>query len=138
MQIKTDLWVISNALFLDWIQLQILIEYRLSVLLKRTIKVIAFQDGDYWEVETDPISPEEMEMLFEITKADEEDRKNHSGFEWALKSLTEAFTQKLIAAELPFPIKTSAVVEDGVYFIGQDIPYNKVYQIPEGNAYEAK
>ena len=132
MKIKTDLWIMSHAMFLDWIKLQTLLEYRLNALLHREIKAIPFQDGDYWDVEITPVSVEEMELLLDVAEADEEDRKNHLEADWTRKSLTDAFSQKLLAPELPFPIKTTVSTEGGVYFIGQDIPYYKLDQPEEG------
>lgn len=137
MKIKTDLWIMSHAMFLDWIKLQTLLEYRLNALLHREIKAIPFQDGDYWDVEITPVSVEEMELLLDVAEADEEDRKNHLEADWTRKSLTDAFSQKLLAPELPFPIKTTVSTEGGVYFIGHDIPYYKLYQ-PEEDAHETE
>lgn len=137
MKVKTDLWIMSHAMFLDWIKLQTLLEYRLNALLHREIEAIPFQDGDYWDVEITPVSVEEMELLLDIAKADEEDRKNHLEADWTRKSLTDAFSQKLLAPELPFPIKTTVSTEGGVYFIGQDIPYYKLYQ-PKEDAHETE
>lgn len=138
MQKKTDLWIMSHALFLDWMKMRTLAEYRLSALLGRNVRAVPFQDGDYWEVEIDPLSPDEMEMLLDIAGGDDEDRKNHTGYEWGSKSLTEAFAQKLMAPELPFPIKTTVATENGIYFIGQDIPYHKVYPMPKEDDYETE
>ena len=112
-------------------------EYRLNALLHREIKAIPFQDGDYWDVEITPVSVEEMEVLLDVAEADEEDRKNHLEADWTRKSLTDALSQKLLAPELPFPIKTTVSTEEGVYFIGQDIPYYKLYQ-PEEDAHETE
>ena len=127
MKVKTDLWIMSHAMFLDWIKLQTLLEYRLNALLHR----------DYWDVEITPVSVEEMELLLDVAEADEEDRKNHLEADWTRKSLTDAFSQKLLAPELPFPIKTTVSTEGGVYFIGHDIPYYKLYQ-PEEDAHETE
>lgn len=137
MKMKTDLWIMSHAMFLDWIKLQTLLEYRLNALLHREIKAIPFQDGDYWDVEITPVSVEEMELLLDVAEADEEDRKNHLGADWTRKSLTKAFSQKLLAPELPFPIKATVSTEAGVYFIGLDIPYYKLYQ-PKEDAHETE
>ena len=137
MQIKTDLWVMSNALFLDWKKLKTLIEFRLGALLGRRIHANPFRDADYWDVGTGPISSSEMKLLFEIADADEEDKANHSGEKLAMESITDAFALKLIAAELPFPVKTAVPTENGVYFIGRDIPYSRVYSSEE-NAYESE
>ena len=137
MKVKTDLWIMSHAMFLDWIKLQTLLEYRLNALLHREIKAIPFQDGDYWDVEITPVSVEEMELLLDVAEADEEDRKNHLEADWTRKSLTDVFSQKLLAPELPFPIKTTVSTEGGVYFIGHDIPYYKLYQ-PEEDAHETE
>ena len=131
MKVKTDLWIMSHAMFLDWIKLQTLLEYRLNALLHREIEAIPFQDGDYWDVEITPVSEAEMELLLDVAEADEEDRKNHLGADWTRKSLTKAFSQKLLAPELPFPIKATVSTEAGVYFIGLDIPYYKLYQPKE-------
>ena len=137
MKIKTDLWIMSHAMFLDWIKLQTLLEYRLNALLHREIEAIPFQDGDYWDVEITPVSEAEMELLLDVAEADEEDRKNHLGADWTRKSLTKAFSQKLLAPELPFPIKATVSTEAGVYFIGLDIPYYKLYQ-PKEDAHETE
>lgn len=137
MKMKTDLWIMSHAMFLDWIKLQTLLEYRLNALLHREIKAIPFQDGDYWDVEITPVSEAEMELLLDVAEADEEDRKNHLGADWTRKSLTKAFSQKLLAPELPFPIKATVSTEAGVYFIGLDIPYYKLYQ-PKEDAHETE
>ena len=137
MKMKTDLWIMSHAMFLDWIKLQTLLEYRLNALLHREIEAIPFQDGDYWDVEITPVSVEEMELLLDVAEADEEDRKNHLGADWTRKSLTKAFSQKLLAPELPFPIKATVSTEAGVYFIGLDIPYYKLYQ-PKEDAHETE
>ena len=137
MKIKTDLWIMSHAMFLDWIKLQTLLEYRLNALLHREIEAIPFQDGDYWDVEITPVSEAEMELLLDVAEADEEDRKNHLGADWTRKSLTKAFSQKLLAPELPFPIKATVSTEAGVYFIGLDIPFYKLYQ-PEEDAHETE
>lgn len=94
MKVKTDLWIMSHAMFLDWIKLQTLLEYRLNALLHREIKAIPFQDGDYWDVEITPVSVEEMELLLDVAEADEEDRKNHLEADWTRKSLTDAFSPK--------------------------------------------
>ena len=127
----------SHAMFLDWIKLQTLLEYRLNALLHREIEAIPFQDGDYWDVEITPVSEAEMELLLDVAEADEEDRKNHLGADWTRKSLTKAFSQKLLAPELPFPIKATVSTEAGVYFIGLDIPYYKLYQ-PKEDAHETE
>ena len=137
MKMKTDLWIMSHAMFLDWIKLQTLLEYRLNALLHREIEAIPFQDGDYWDVEITPVSEAEMELLLDVAEADEEDRKNHLGADWTRKSLTKAFSQKLLAPELPFPIKATVSTEAGVYFIGLDIPYYKMYQ-PKEDAHETE
>lgn len=137
MKVKTDLWIMSHAMFLDWIKLQTLLEYRLNALLHREIEAIPFQDGDYWDVEITPVSEAEMELLLDVAEADEEDRKNHLGADWTRKSLTKAFSQKLLAPELPFPIKATVSTEAGVYFIGLDIPYYKLYQ-PKEDAHETE
>lgn len=137
MKVKTDLWIMSHAMFLDWIKLQTLLEYRLNALLHREIEAIPFQDGDYWDVEITPVSVEEMELLLNVAEADEEDRKNHLEADWTRKSLTDALSQKLLSPELPFPIKTTVSTEGGVYFIGQDIPYYKLYQ-PKEDAHETE
>lgn len=137
MKMKTDLWIMSHAMFLDWIKLQTLLEYRLNALLHREIEAIPFQDGDYWDVEITPVSEAEMELLLDVAEADEEDRKNHLGADWTRKSLTKAFSQKLLAPELPFPIKATISTEAGVYFIGLDIPYYKLYQ-PKEDAHETE
>ena len=137
MKVKTDLWIMSHAMFLDWIKLQTLLEYRLNALLHREIEAIPFQDGDYWDVEITPVSVEEMELLLNVAEADEKDRKNHLEADWTRKSLTDALSQKLLSPELPFPIKTTVSTERGVYFIGQDIPYYKLYQ-PKEVAHETE
>ena len=137
MKVKTDLWIMSHAMFLDWIKLQTLLEYRLNALLHREIEAIPFQDGDYWDVEITPVSVEEMELLLNVAEADEEDRKNHLEADWTRKSLTDALSQKLLSPDLPFPIKTTVSTEGGVYFIGQDIPYYKLYQ-PKEDAHETE
>ena len=137
MKMKTDLWIMSHAMFLDWIKLQTLLEYRLNALLHREIEAIPFQDGDYWDVEITPVSEAEMELLLDVAEADEEDRKNHLGADWTRKSLTKAFSQKLLAPELPFPINATVSTEAGVYFIGLDIPYYKLYQ-PKEDAHETE
>lgn len=137
MKVKTDLWIMGHAMFLDWIKLQTLLEYRLNALLHREIEAIPFQDGDYWDVEITPVSVEEMELLLNVAEADEEDRKNHLEADWTRKSLTDALSQKLLSPELPFPIKTTVSTEGGVYFIGQDIPYYKLYQ-PKEDAHETE
>ena len=137
MKMKTDLWIMSHAMFLDWIKLQTLLEYRLNALLHREIEAIPFQDGDYWDVEITPVSEAEMELLLDVAEADEEDRKNHLGADWTRKSLTKAFSQKLLAPELPFPIKATVSTEAGVYFIGLDLPYYKLYQ-PKEDAHETE
>lgn len=137
MKMKTDLWIMSHAMFLDWIKLRTLLEYRLNALLHREIEAIPFQDGDYWDVEITPVSAAEMELLLDVAEADEEDRENHLGADWTRKSLTNAFSQKLLASELPFPIKATVSTEAGVYFIGLDIPYYKLYQ-PKEDAHETE
>ena len=106
-------------------------------MLHREIEAIPFQDGDYWDVEITPVSEAEMELLLDVAEADEEDRKNHLGADWTRKSLTKAFSQKLLAPELPFPIKATVSTEAGVYFIGLDIPYYKLYQ-PKEDAHETE
>ena len=75
MKMKTDLWIMSHAMFLDWIKLRTLLEYRLNALLHREIEAIPFQDGDYWDVEITPVSAAEMELLLDVAEADEEDRE---------------------------------------------------------------
>ena len=70
MQIKIDLWIMSHSLFLDWIKLRTLVEYRLSALLSRNVRAIPFHDGDYWEIKIDPLSPDEMEMLLDIAEGE--------------------------------------------------------------------
>ena len=56
-------------MFLDWVQLKSLLEYRLDALLGRDIKPLAFKDGDYWDVQTEKYSEEELELLFSIADA---------------------------------------------------------------------
>ena len=49
--------------------------------------------------------------------------------------MAKQFALKLVAAELPFPIVATVATENGVYFIGQDIPYAKIYDTQEETAY---
>lgn len=135
--IKTDLWTMSNTLFLEWSSLKILIDFRLSSLLDRPISSLPFQDGDYWDVDTDPITAHEMKRLFQIAGADEKDIEDHSNVP-EVTNITDMFTQKLISAELPFSVKTTVSTYNGVYFIGQDIPYSKIYRIKEVSANVSK
>ena len=71
MKMKTDLWIMSHAMFLDWIKLRTLLEYRLNAFLHREIEAIPFQDGDYCDVEITPVSAAEMELLLDVDEADE-------------------------------------------------------------------
>lgn len=138
MQINFDLWTMNRALFLNWESLKTLMEFRLSFLLNPKIHAAPFQDADYWEVETGPISSSEMELLFEAAGADKDDRENHNGEKLALESITDALALKLIAPEMPFPVKNAVAVENGLYFIDQGFSYPKVYPLTEEAAYESE
>ena len=138
MQIKTDLWTMNRALFLNWESLKTLVEFRLNFLLHRKIHAVPFHDADYWEVQTGPISSNEMELLFEAAGADKADRENHNGKKLALESITDAFALKLIASELPFPVKTAVPVENGIYIIDQGFSYLKVYPLTKEASYESE
>ena len=135
MAIKTDLWTMSNTLFLGWSNIKTLMDFRLGFLLGRPVDSQPIQDAEYWDVKTGPIAPNEMERLFQIGGADEQDKKEHSGDKLTWQSITAQFALKLVAAELPFPIVATVATENGVYFIGQDIPYAKIYDTQEETAY---
>ena len=121
-------WQQREAMFLDWVQLKALLEYRLNDLLGRDIKPIPFQDSDYWDVYTQEYTQEELEKLFSAANADAEDRKNHGlDYEGKLHSLTSDFTTKLLSPEFPFEIDKSVVTEQGIYFLGVSKEYIKEY-----------
>lgn len=122
-------WKMHQAIFLDWVQLKALLEYRLNALLGRDIKPIPFQDSDYWDVETEEYSDEEIEILFAAANADDEDRENHcKNYLGVCKGLHSVFTTKLISPEFPFALDKSVVTKQGVYFLGGSNEYIKEYK----------
>lgn len=122
-------WKMHQAIFLDWVQLKALLEYRLNALLGRDIKPFPFQDGDYWDVQTEEYSEEELEILLVAANADDEDRKNHcKNYLGICKGLHDVFTTKLISPEFPFALDKSVATENGVYFIGVSKKYIKKYK----------
>ena len=122
-------WKMHQAIFLDWVQLKALLEYRLNALLGRDIKPFPFQDGDYWDVQTEEYSEEELEILLVAANADDEDRKNHcKNYLGICKGLHDVFTTKLISPEVPFALDKSVATENGVYFIGVSKKYIKKYK----------
>lgn len=135
MAIKADLWTMSNTLFLGWNSIKTLMDFRLGFLLGRPVDSQPIHDAEYWDVKTGPISPYEMERLFQIGGADEQDKKEHSDDKQTWQSITAQFALKLTAAEFPFPITATVATEKGVYFIGQEIPYAKIYETQEETAY---
>ena len=135
MAIKTDLWTMSNTLFLGWNSIKTLMDFRLGFLLGRPVDSQPIHDAEYWDVKTGPIAPNEMERLFQIGGAGEQEKKEHSGDKLTWQSITAQFALKLVAAELPFPIVATVATENGVYFTGQDFPYDKIYDSQEETAY---
>ena len=122
-------WQSRQAMFLDWVQLKALLDYRLKALLGRDIKPLPFQDGDYWDVQTEEYSEEELELLFSVADADDEDRENHGkNFFGIYKGLHQVFTTKLISPEFPFKLDKSVVTDKGVYFLSVSKEYIKEYK----------
>lgn len=122
-------WKMHQAIFLDWVQLKALLEYRLNALLGRDIKPFPFQDGDYWDVQTEEYSEEELEILLVAADADDEDRKNHcKNYLGICKGLHDVFTTRLISPEFPFALDKSVATDKGVYFLGVSKEYIKKYK----------
>lgn len=122
-------WQARQAMFLDWVQLKALLEYRLRALLGRDIKPFPFKDGDYWDVQTEEYSEEELDILFAAADADDEDRENHGkDFFGLYKGLHDVFTTKLLSPEFPFELDKGVATEKGVYFLGVSQEYKKEYK----------
>lgn len=122
-------WQARQAMFLDWVQLKALLEYRLNALLGRDIKPFPFRDGDYWDVQTEEYTEEELEILFVTADADDEDRENHEkNYLGICKGLHDVFITKLISPEFPFELDKGVATERGVYFLGVSKEYEKEYK----------
>ena len=122
-------WQARQAMFLDWVQLKALLEYRLKALLGRDIKPFPFRDSDYWDVQTEEYSEEELEILFAAAEADYEDRENHGkNYLGIFKGPHHIFAIMIISPEFPFELDKSVVTEQGVYFLGVSKEYIKEYK----------
>lgn len=123
-----DIWECRETIFLDWPKLDRLLSICLFELLGRDVLPQAFQDGDYWEVDTEKFSQAEMQLLLNKVNADEEDRKNHApNCEGHISGLTDSLAAKLLSPEMPFPIDKTAATDSGVYFMSAAKPYTKDY-----------
>lgn len=122
------LWKRMDALYIEWKQLESLIDNRLTDILKRSVHPRIVWDLDYWEVLTDIFTPEEMEKLLTLGNADKKDRKAHAPYESGrIKDLTDVFTIKLLQPELIFPVEKAVVTEHGLYLLSKGQSFTKEY-----------
>ena len=122
------LWKRMDALYIEWKQLERLVDKRLSDLLKRPVHPRIVWDLDYWEVLTDVLTPEEMEKLLILGNADKEDHQAHAPYESGrIKDLTDVFTIKLLQPEFIFPVEKSEVTEHGLYLLSKGQSFTKEY-----------
>ncbi len=123
-----DTWESRKTIFLDWSQLNRLLHICLFELLGRDVLPQAFQDGDYWEVDTKKFSQTEMQLLLDKANADEEDCKNHEpNCEGHISGLTDSLAAKLLSSEMPFPVDKTVATDNGVYFMSAARPHTKDY-----------
>ena len=122
------LWKRMNALYINWKQLERLVDKCLSDVLKRPGHPRVFWDLDYLEVFTDVLTPEEMDKLLTLGNADKEDRQAHAPYESGrIKDLTDVFTMKLLQPKFIFAVEQAVVTESGLYFLSQGQSFTKVF-----------
>ena len=113
-------WDLRKVIFLDWEQLYHLLKRRITSLIDRDINPVPFQDGDYWDVQTETYTAEELEKILCAANADEEDRENNDAdLDGRIYGLTAVLAMKLISPELPFVAEKTVAVESGVYFFSE-------------------
>ena len=126
MKRKTDVWNLQQTMFLTWNQLRRYISEKLYVILGRGIHPMPNVDNGYWDIITDELSPQEEAKLCAVfAKTALDKRRFRMYYRWWQKDISAIFVEKLISQELPFTVKWSLPVENGVYFFGGSAPYLK-------------
>lgn len=112
------------ALHIEWGELDEHASNLLSTLLKRKIcAAIRRDDYYYWnlDISDTPVSEEEMELLFLIADADDEDRESSTFDEYPITELCQDLSRKLISKTLPFFAWTSFADDEGIWFVGSEV-----------------
>ena len=111
-----------TAIHIDWENLNDTFSQLLSDLLGRDI--VAESDREeyyYWRIlffNSNMVSKEELETLFEAADADDFDRDQNDIGEYPVSELCQSLCDRFMNKLLPFNISHTKADEDGVWFIG--------------------
>ncbi len=111
----------KHSLYLGWDELSDLSSSLISDLLGRKAKVEAMREEfyDMYLFLKEPIAFSEMEALYEVVQASDDDREEFMHEEGEpIQKIEQGVSQKLIGKLLPFNLVLTHADEEGVWFIG--------------------
>jgi len=112
----------QQAIHLVWCEIDDIASELLSRLLEREITIEAERSDHYdWKLTIiggAPISEYELEVLFNMTEADDAERENNC-LDDAITEFSQGLARKLMSFLLPFEAATSHADDEGVWFIGE-------------------
>lgn len=113
----------QKAVFIEWYNLAYLFTDLLTDLLGRQIKADSAREEYYWWKVSleEPITPAELESLFELAQANDYDREENAytdGF--PIMELCQGVCNKLMSKLLSFSLVSTRADDDGVWFIGDN------------------